>query len=809
MPITSDDDYTPSFTLPFNFCFFGESYDFVRVGDNGVITFGLPYTDTYGDYCPWTLSQPIPNTDFSIKNAIYGVFQDMYTTNNPGPNTSINYQVLGTYPCRALVVNFNEVPAYGSSCSGAEFRTTTQIVLYEISNVIEIYVKNRTACTGWQSGLGVLGIQNAAGTVAYTPPGRNTGAWNASNEAWRFEPNGESNVEFQWLKDGVFYADTQDIEVCVSETTLMTAQATYQGCDGVDIVTSSQVTIVTTTEIPTNDPIDLISCSSTGPLVFDLTQNTDIILAGAADPTEFTVTYYLSQGDADTQTDPITTATAFEGVNGQTIYVGINSAANCFVVKSFQLIESDTTPAVLEFSYTTPVCYDATSGNPMPIKADGFSPGGTFTATAGITINATTGEIDLSTNPEGDFEITYTLLASACNDGGTFSAPISLNTAPVLSGFSNVNLCSGDSYTLPALTLGNYFTATQGVGPLSAGDSITTTQTIYVYAVSGTCFAEQSFEVIVTPTPVIAPIANVVACGNYTLPMLPVGNYFTEANGQGTPIAAGTVLDSTQVVHVYASSGTTPDCTAVAEFTVTIVAAIVLEPIPSVTICSPFKYELPVLAQGNYFTQTNGGGQQLQAGDEIASTQTIYVFASGATPECNSEVSFTVTVTQSPMFAIQGNCVGQQFVLTATAIDSDLTGATYLWTTTNDGGVIVGSANEPTVTVEGAASYMLTVTVGACSTEQLFVADNTSCMIQKGISPNGDGLNDYFDLEGQGVSELEIFNRYGTKVYNQSNYSKEWVGQSNKGNELPDGVYYYVIKRTSGENKTGWIYINR
>ncbi|MGV8993467.1 MAG: fibronectin type III domain-containing protein, partial [Flavobacterium sp.] len=737
MPITSDDDYTPSFTLPFNFCFFGESYDFVRVGDNGVITFGLPYTDTYGDYCPWTLSQPIPNTDFSIKNAIYGVFQDMYTTNNPGPNTSINYQVLGTYPCRALVVNFNEVPAFGSSCTGAEFRTTTQIVLYEISNVIEIYVKNRTACTGWQSGLGVLGIQNAAGTIAYTPPGRNTGAWNASNEAWRFEPNGESNVEFQWLKDGVFYANTLDIEVCVTDTTVMTAQATYQGCDGVDIVTSSQVTIVTTTEIPTNNPVDLISCSSTGPLVFDLTQNTATILANTVDPTEFTVTYYLTQEDADAEINAIANPEAFEGVNGQTIYVAINSAANCFIVKSFQLIESDTTPAVVEFTYTTPVCYDATTPSQMPIKAEGFSAGGTFTAT-GITIDPATGAIDLSTNPEGTFEVTYTLLPSACNQGGTFSAPITLNTAPVLSGFANVNLCGGDSYTLPALTIGNYFTATQGGGTaLLAGDTVSTTQTIYVYAVSGTCFAEQSFEVVVTPTPVIAPIADVVSCGPYTLPSLAVGNYFTAADGAGTQIPAGTVIATDQTIYVYATTGTTPDCTASTSFTVSIVEAIVLSPIANVTICSTDTYLLPTLSQGNYYTQTMGGGTQLAAGTAISSTQTIYVFASGSTPACNSEVSFTVTVTQSPMFIIQGNCVGNQYILTSAAVDSNLTDAIYAWTTTS--GTIIGSADGASVTVEGEADYTLTVTVAGCSTSQVFTADNTSCMIQKGISPNGDG----------------------------------------------------------------------
>jgi uncharacterized repeat protein (TIGR03803 family) len=65
---------------------------------------------------------------------------------------------------------------------------------------------------------------------------------------------------------------------------------------------------------------------------------------------------------------------------------------------------------------------------------------------------------------------------------------------------SNVSAC--DSYTLPSLTVGNYFTATNGGGsPLSAGVSITSTQTLYVYAVNGSCSDENSFEVSITPLP--------------------------------------------------------------------------------------------------------------------------------------------------------------------------------------------------------------------------------------------------------------------------------------------------------------------
>ena len=58
------------------------------------------------------------------------------------------------------------------------------------------------------------------------------------------------------------------------------------------------------------------------------------------------------------------------------------------------------------------------------------------------------------------------------------------------------------------------------------------------------------------------------------------------------------------------------------------------------------------------------------------------------------------------------------------------------------------------------------------------------------------------------VQQLTIFNRYGLEVYSRANYVKEWFGQTDKGDELPTGTYFYVVKTAAG-SKTGWVYINR
>jgi gliding motility-associated-like protein len=106
---------------------------------------------------------------------------------------------------------------------------------------------------------------------------------------------------------------------------------------------------------------------------------------------------------------------------------------------------------------------------------------------------------------------------------------------------------------------------------------------------------------------------------------------------------------------------------------------------------------------------------------------------------------------------------------------------------------------------------LVNITNGLCSRTLAVSIDATviTCEIPKGVSPNGDGLNDTWNLSGFNVKNVEIFNRYGVKVYSKANYTEEWHGQSDNGNELPDGTYYYVVEFNDNPVKTGWVYINR
>ena len=98
------------------------------------------------------------------------------------------------------------------------------------------------------------------------------------------------------------------------------------------------------------------------------------------------------------------------------------------------------------------------------------------------------------------------------------------------------------------------------------------------------------------------------------------------------------------------------------------------------------------------------------------------------------------------------------------------------------------------------ASYMVWVkdTVTGCfDTFELLVSDkNCDLTIPNVFTPNGDGINDVFEilnLEHYPRSQIMIYNRHGRKVFEHSDYFGNWWD----GGNHPDGTYYYCLLYTS------------
>jgi len=178
-----DDKFSSLISMPFSFCFYGNSYGSVVIGSNNIMTFdatnaGLanswPLTTSGGSGTP----VPIPyaggtqGSSFSTyypKASIMGPYYDIYPTNNASGQRKIEWRVEGTAPQRRFIASYNSVPLF--SCT--TLLNTTQMVIYESTGVVEVYVNDKPTCTTWNSGLSILGIQNFNQDKAVAAEGKN------------------------------------------------------------------------------------------------------------------------------------------------------------------------------------------------------------------------------------------------------------------------------------------------------------------------------------------------------------------------------------------------------------------------------------------------------------------------------------------------------------------------------------------------------------------------------------------------------------------------------------------------------------
>ena len=199
-----------------------------------------------------------------------------------------------------------------------------------------------------------------------------------------------------------------------------------------------------------------------------------------------------------------------------------------------------------------------------------------------------------------------------------------------------------NSYTLPTLTNGEYFTKSNGKGQqLFAGHQITSTQKIYIYNDDGTCDNQHVFKVTIVPE-----FEDLVICGDYVLPDLPIGNYYTQAGGQGQIIADGSIISQSQTIYYYATTTTVPNCTENTSFYIQIKPIPPVDSLNDITLCEDETYTLPALVNGHYFTKSSGKGKELFAGEIISETKKIYIY--NEDNGCDNQTSFKVEIRPFP-----------------------------------------------------------------------------------------------------------------------------------------------------------------
>lgn len=134
-------------------------------------------------------------------------------------------------------------------------------------------------------------------------------------------------------------------------------------------------------------------------------------------------------------------------------------------------------------------------------------------------------------------------------------------------------------------------------------------------------------------------------------------------------------------------------------------------------------------------------------------------------------------------------------------------GTSYTWEPATD--LSDPNIANPVASPKETTTYRLTVTnqAGCQDTAHVVVLVEKALTIPNAFSPNGDGVNDTWQigniLEFPGV-KLEVFNRWGNKIYLNDSYQNEWNG-TYRGSIIPVGTYFYIFTLPSRRKLTGYL----
>jgi gliding motility-associated-like protein len=314
-----------------------------------------------------------------------------------------------------------------------------------------------------------------------------------------------------------------------------------------------------------------------------------------------------------------------------------------------------------------------------------------------------------------------------------------VSVLPYLTGTQTLSICEGRSITLPdGSIVTDAGTYTDTIPSISGCDSIIT------YNVS--------------VLPYLTGTQNLSVCEGGSI-TLPDGTIF---NGSGT-----------HTDTIPSVSG----CDSIVTYTINVIPAGITT-VSVVLNCNNDTYTLP-----------NG---------DVVSTGGSYIDTLKTAGGCDSIVVVNVSVTPNPVANFTADVVSGFAPLLVQFTNQSLYANQYTW---EFGDGSSSNAVNPSHIFEGSGTYVVTLTASLDSicfdtaTMVIVVLDNFSIFIPDVFTPNEDQLNDVFMVKAEGVKqiEVEIYDRWGLKLYGWDHPAEYWDGRTFSGNKSPDGTYYYVI----------------
>jgi gliding motility-associated-like protein len=477
-----------------------------------------------------------------------------------------------------------------------------------------------------------------------------------------------------------------------------------------------------------------------GKAIFDLTSNINLAIGNQ---TNVVATFFTSYNDAVTNTSPILNANAYQNlVNPQQVYIRLlNIYTGCFAISNFSL--SVALPTVTGFSYSTPVCINDV--NPSVIPSSGFTNGGIYSSTAGLSINPTNGSIDLTSSIPGNYIVTYTIQENATNCQNIASSTYGITINPL-------------PFIIPN-SFQQSFCINSVINPISFN---------------------------------IGGLATVASITNGSLPLGLTGTYNNEIfTINGTPLLSGTFSYTLT---------TTGGCSPAATYN----GIIIINSLPSVTlpqdgyICvdetgnslGTFTLNTNLSNNSNSFLWFNNSDIITgQSGSNYTATSpgNYSVITTNSNTGCKSERATTTIASFFPPL---------QVIATITSYFTDIQ---TIRITVLPEGIYEYKLDNNSFQENNEFTNL------SMGTHEVFVRDKFGCGLKKIVvqiinypnyfTPNGDSYHDLwniYELKNQLNSYINIFDRYGKLIKQIKPSGPGWDGNYN-GNPLPATDYWFTV----------------
>ena len=445
--VYTDDTWSEKISIGFPFCFYGITYPTLVMGSNSIISFDSTRAGNASGYVI-DATTPIPYGDPSNLNlfaraSIFGPYHDINpsVSNNPDPTSrKIEWRVEGTAPKRRFIGSYNAVRYYATDCGSAY--GTHQMVIYESTGIIEVYIKDKPVCVDWNDGLAILGVQDETRTRAVAAAGRNATMWGSDNmnEAYRFTPNSASprfknavllvngNVVAQGdtISGAPGMLDLNFPNVCPTEdSTAYVLRVTYGVCNDPSLDVSFDETVFIKRPTPVLDVVTQnATCSGGGMITANVTSN----LGG-------TFEYSLNGGT-------LQTSNVFNNVTPGNYTVAVQGAGGGCAVITQTTISLENNLTVTALPSDTSVCIGASFVPRVTSNATSF----TWTPSAGVSsVNMLQPTITT-----GNLSARYIITANqgSCQVKDTIS--VSVFPGPQANAGPDLNVILGDQVQLMA-----------------------------------------------------------------------------------------------------------------------------------------------------------------------------------------------------------------------------------------------------------------------------------------------------------------------------------------------------------------------